>query len=198
VFTELVGPANVSGARKMDVSPDGNWAVSIAGRDELHVWNLSRPGRPQTISSEWLRSLSFHPSEPRLLITKRGGPESRAYLVVTNNAEPALLLGDPVPLPAPRNKQLNHVTTSVDGRFAGFVELASGRGWAGPVDSTNFVHLEGLGHNSLADYAGSARGSGSTSLSVDGSWLACGVSRGGMQIFDTRTGEGGLPNPSRF
>lgn len=190
VFTKLVGPPNVSSGRTMDVSPDGNWAVSIAGRDEFQVWNLSGSGGgPQTIVSEWLRSLSFHPSEPRLLITKRGGPESRTYLVVTNNTQPSFLLGDPVPLPSPRNKQVNLVTSSADGRFTAFVELASGRGWAGLSDSTNFILQDGLLHNSLSDYGGSVRGSGSVSLSPDGRWLACGVSRGGLKIFDPTTGK---------
>ena len=62
---------------------------------------------------------------------------------------------------------------------------------------TNWVVMEGLNHNTVQRFSGSARGGGSLALSPGGRWLACGFSRGGAGIWDTTSGERVRPLSSR-
>jgi signal transduction histidine kinase len=189
VLRELVGPANVSSGRAMDISADGRWAVSAAGRDRLQAWALDGADGPEMLPVEWLRSLSFHPRENRLLIAKRGGPEWRECSVTTNRSGPRLALGPPLPLKTLANRRLDMIVPSADGRSLAYVELGAGRVWAGPAETNQPTSIREALHNSVADWAGSARGSGTVALSPDGRWLACGVSAPGVLLFDVQTGQ---------
>lgn len=190
VHRELVGPANISNARTMDVSADGRWAVSSAGRDQLLVWNLERSDGPDSVPAEWLRSLSFHPTEAKLFIVKRGGPDSFSYRVMTNGSRTTLALGEPVAMRSVGDRKLNLVTASADARSLAWVELGAGRAWVEDVTSAaRPVEMKKVQHSSTADYSCSVRGSGTVSLSADGRWLACGASTPGVVVFDARSGD---------
>ena len=190
VHRELVGPANISNARTMDISADGRWAISAAGRDQLLIWKLGSSDGPDSLPVEWLRSLSFHPTEAKLFITKRGGPDSFSYRVVTNGSRTTMALGGPAAMRSVGDRKLDLVTASADARSLAWVELGAGRVWAEDVGSaTRPVEMKKVQHSSTADYSSSVRGSGTVSLSADGRWLVCGASGPGVVVFDARTGE---------
>ncbi len=189
VHRELSGPENVSNGRTMDLSPDGRWVVSAAGRQHLQIWDLESDAGPSTLPVERLRSLTFRPTEPALILTRSGGPNAFPCVVVTNQARATVRLGAPSPLSAIGDRRVDLVTSSADGRSLAWVDLAVGRAWVQSLDSNApVVALSGLRHNTTASHSSSVRGGGTISLSRDGRWLACGVSENGVVVFDARSG----------
>lgn len=191
VHQESVGPAELSNGRTMDLSPDGDWAVSVAQRQGLLAWDLRSGRAPDFIPLEGVRSFCFHPTEQRLLITKPGGLESREWRIVTNGAQQVFTLETPTPLQAVRNRRLDLITTSTDGRTLACVELAGGQIWVKRMEDTaEPVRIEATGHNSVADQSSSPRGAGTINLSPDGRWLACGAGgSSGANVCDALTGK---------
>ena len=106
VYREGAGPVTPSNGKIMDITADGRWAISAAGRSRLQVWDLESDNRPDSLSVEWLRSLSCHPTEPRIILTKRGGPEQFTLAQVTNDNVEGRGLSNPTPLTALANNRL--------------------------------------------------------------------------------------------
>jgi signal transduction histidine kinase len=176
-------------ARTLDISADGVWAVSMLEDRGLLAWNLNVPGEAQWIPIDGIRSACFHPAEPRLFITKKGGPEVRSYSVATNASGPVLQLGEATLLSANSRRRLDRVTLSASGNALAWVELAGGNVFVEKTGDTNRVRMRGTLHSSVAYQSSSARGGGTISLSPDGRWLACGYGDSGADVCDTRTGE---------
>ena len=174
----------------MDISADGVWAVSIVSERGLLVWSLHTPGRADWLPIEGIRSICFHPTEPRLFITKHGGPESRPYAAMTNGTRVAFQLGEPTKLRAVAGRRLELLTISGNGKAFAWVELTAGRIWVEHLGNSNEpVLMRGGGHNTVVRQSSSTRGAGTISLSPDGQWLASGYSGRGAEICDTHTGE---------
>ncbi len=190
VHRELVGPGRMANGRVMDVSPDGRWAASAAGRQELQIWDLDGDARPTPAPVSWLRSLTFQARKPELLVTRRGGTESTPLVLTDDSTGPRPSLGPATLLSSPRGKNSDLMTISADGGTIAWVELAAGRAWIQSSKNQDpAVMVRDLMHNSTADRSGSSRGGGTISLSPDGRWLACGVSDSGVAVFDAHTGD---------
>lgn len=189
VYRQWVGPVTPSNGKTMDITADGRWAISAAGRSRLQVWDLESENRPEALSVEWLRSLSCHPTEPKLILTKRAGPEQFTLVQVTNDSVVSLALSNPSRLTALSKNRLDLVGASADGRSRVWVELGTASVWVEPLEGGgNAVKIQRAVHNSVKDSSSSVRGSGTVSLSADGRWLACGVSESTVSVFDAHTG----------
>lgn len=189
VYREWAGPVTPSNGKIMDITADGRWAISAAGRSRLQVWDLESDNRPDSLSVEWLRSLSCHPTEPRIILTKRGGPEQFTLAQVTNDNVVGLGLSNPTPLTALANNRLDLVGASADGQSRVWVELGAASVWVEPLEGGGkTVKMQNILHSSVRDNSASVRGSGTISLSADGRWLACGASEATVSIFDAHTG----------
>ena len=190
VYHTLPGQAMAADAQTMDISPDGRWAVSRSDARGLLVWNLDKPNTPETVALEGVRSLCFHPTEPRLFITKSGGPHAYSYFVVTNAGRASFRLGEPIKLPVVPNTRVNLITISANGQALGYVELAAGRAWAQQLGGNQKpVWIKEAAHSSVAEQSSSARGAGTIALSPDGRWFVCGYGARGAEIHDARTGQ---------
>ncbi|MBI1840058.1 MAG: hypothetical protein HYR88_04310 [Verrucomicrobia bacterium] len=190
VYRRIVGPLDKSDPSRMDVTPDGNWAVSAFKREGLFIWNLRQSTSPDWVPLPGIYSLCFHPREPTAWVARRGGAEQRSYQVVTNGNHASLELGDRRPLRGVPGRRLDLVTSSLDGSALAWVELGAGRAWTDlwSRDLAPIV-IQPIAHNSTADEWSSPRGSGSISLSPDGQWIACGRSGGfGVKVCDAKTG----------
>lgn len=189
VYREWAGPSTPSNGKVMDITADGRWAISADGRSRLQVWDLDSENRPEALSVEWLRSLSCHPTEPKIVLTKRGGPEQFTLSQVTNDSLVSLALSNPTPLTALARTRLDLIGASADGRNRVWVELGAASVWVEPLDGGGkTVKMQNILHSSVRDNSSSVRGSGTVSLSADGRWLACGASEATVSVFDARTG----------
>ena len=190
VYRRISGPVNQADPSRMDLSPEGHWAISAVKREGLLVWNLREFTRPHWIPFTGIYSACFDATQPKLWITHRGGAEERGYHIVTNDDRRSLALDEPIKLTVLSGHRLNLVTSSRNGKAVAWVELPMGRAWIGPSDfSLPPVVLAPVAFNSLADEWSSPRGSGAISFSPDGRWVVCG--RGGpfaVKVCDTRTG----------
>jgi signal transduction histidine kinase len=191
VFQPIAGPAHQSNGRNMDITPDGAWAVSVAGTNGFFVWNLREPAAPELVPMPRVRSVCFHPSEPRLFITRSPGPVSLPFVALTNNGRATLRFGEPEPAGGVPGYRVDQLTTSSNAETLALVERSGGHIWtakAGRGGSPRWLSSVAL--NSLADLSGSPRGSGSVALSPDGRWLAVGAGGGkGAVVCDVDRGD---------
>jgi signal transduction histidine kinase/type II secretory pathway pseudopilin PulG len=189
VHQVLPGTTEAFDARTLDISPDGRWAISVVEDRGLAIWNLQNPGAPDWLPAPGVISLCFHPAEPRILLTRRGGPESCPFSVPANGGRMRLNFGPPEKLACASNSQPDLVCMSANGQATVWVQLAAGKIWVRHAGETGEpVLMRGNGHSSVVRQSGSPQGAGSTSISPDGRWLACGYSGQGAEVCDARTG----------
>jgi len=175
--------------QKVDVSPDGNWAVGVAEADGLLVWPLNPPGPARFHPLSAVQSVCFDPVKPQLLVIRDHGLETFDWSVAQESGQRRFQLGASVAsMPVP-NRQIDRVTCSADGRTRAFVNLPAGAIWVQrPAEPDIVVALQDILHSSVVSQTSSPQGAGTIALSPDGQWLVCGADGQGVRVFDTRTG----------
>ncbi len=189
-YATRIGVPGQADGMTLDISPDGNWALTRANSGDLLIWNLSEPGAPEVGQYTGVESLSFHPTEDRLFLTRAGALEECDVTVGTNSGRASLRLGAPRRLPGVPGRDLNLVTSSANGSTRAYVHLNAGAIWVEHLGrEPSIVPLERVLHSSLEARSGSVRGTGTIALSPDGKWLVCGADGHlGTYAFDTGTG----------
>ena len=174
-----------------DVSSDGNWAATRGNSGDLLVWNLTEPGGPQVALSGGVDSLSFHPREPKVFLTRSGVLEERDYTVLTHSGRDSLQLGEPRRLAGVPDRELYQVVVSADGRTRAYAHPPTGGIWVEhPGRTPPIVTVVKVVHSSMESRSGSVWGTGTITLSPDGRWLVCGADGSlGTYVFDTGTGQ---------
>ena len=188
------GPAGTPGQSDgltLDISPDGQWAVSKADPDGLLVWNLTDSRVPEFVPAPQVSSLCFHPRDPVLFLCGDRGLESRTCTVVTHEGRSRLQLGPAHRLPGVDPPTADLVTLSAEGSTRAHVALAAGAIWVERVGSdAGPVLMDDILHSSVARESGSPRGTGTLALSPDGRLLVVGADgHRGTVLFDARTGK---------
>ena len=185
---------------QLDVSPDGQWAVSVSTRhDALICWPLALPGPPQVEPLPKVQAATFEPTTGRLLVIRDQGLETFVPTVTQVGGLSRLLLGVPevsMPIPA---RQIDRVTCSLDGNTRAFIHLKGGATWLqNQARPKSIVSPEGTLHSSVALHGGSASGTATLALSPDGKWLVTGADLSGVCVFDAQTGKRLKTLESRF
>ena len=195
--TQLVGLPDQGDGLTLDVSSDGEWALSLAtdsggrsGAEGLLVWDLQGSSAPAFLPLTNVQSICFQPGRAGVLVARNRELFHYDYLVVTNSGRREFQLGHSHPLPTPPRRSVDRIACSADGRSRAFVDSSSGEVWVeheGP--NPGVVEMREITHHQSLVGSGSAIGSGSVALSPDGRWLACGVDGNrGARVFDARTG----------
>lgn len=189
-FTRLTGASEQAEGYTMDVSADGRWAVSKASTNGLLVWNLEQRAPPEFFARSNVDSLCFDPVEPKLILLHHQRVEACDVKVVTADGRSGLALGAPVPQTDMPQRKTDLVTTSADGRTRAYAWLKAGRVWVEHLGrEPKLVDLQDMLHSSVDQRSGSAWGTGTIALSIDGRWLVVGADSGwGTSVFDTLTG----------
>lgn len=190
-YRSKLGTPGQADGTAFDVSPDGAWAVTRANGGDLLVWNLTHPGGPEVVLSGGVDSLSFHPHEAKLFLTRSGRLEERDFRVITNSDRISFRLGEPRPLPGVPDRKLYQVISSAEGRTRAYAHPLTGAIWVEHSERQSaIVTLEKVMHSSMESRSGSVWGTGSITLSPDGKWLVCGADGSlGTYAFDTATGQ---------
>ena len=189
-YAKLAGRPGQAEGNTMDVSADGQWAITRAFPDGLLVWNLAQPGPPEFIALTNVQSLCLHPIEPKLLLLRDQRPEERDTTVVTVDGRRSLALGPPRPLADMRERKTDLITSSADGQTRAYVWLKAGRVWVEHVGAApGLVDIQEVLHSSVEQRSSSAWGAGTMALSADGRRLVVAADgRQGTTLFDTHTG----------
>jgi len=189
VYTRIAGVPTQADGYTMDLSPDGRSAISKSNPDGLLVWNLEEPTPPESIPLTQVQSFCFDPSEPKLYLTRNRHLEILDVLHESNPIHPKVVLGPSSVISHVANREIDLMTTSIDGRTRAYVNLPAGAIWVDPPGvPAGLVEIGGIHHSSVDPRSGSARGSASIALSPDGRWLAVGSGDRGTCLFDARTG----------
>ena len=189
-YARLAGSPEQTDGSTMDISPDGNWAISKAYPEGLFVWNLEQPAPPEFVALTNVQSLCFHPAEPKLLLLRNHRLEVRDVTVVTAADRRSLALGAPTALAGVTNQLTDLVTLSADGQTRAYVATLTGKVWVEHLGGKRaLVPIQEVLHSSVEHRSGSARGTGTIALSPDGRWLVVAADgRRGTGLYDTRTG----------
>jgi signal transduction histidine kinase len=189
-YASLAGVPDQADGVTLDVSADGEWAVSMAGADGLLIWDVAQPKAPVLLPLAGVQSVAFAAASRELILVRNRRLESRRYEVSTHLGQRTFQLGEPTPVATQWERELDLFTTSGDGGTRALVDLSHGGVWVehlGP--QPRLVQVQSLTHNGMASRAASLRGATTLTLSPDGQWLVCGAdgSRGTF-VFDTKTG----------
>ena len=189
-YARFTGAPDQAEGHTMDVSADGNWAVSKASPDGLLVWNLEQPAPPEFVALTNVQSLCFHPIEPKLFLLRDHRLEVRDATAVTVEGRRSLALSAPSPLTSVPNRKPGLVAFSAEGQTRAYVELKAGRVWVEHIGrEPGLVEIQEVLHSSVEQRSGSAWGTGTLALSADGRWLVVAADgRRGTSLYDTRTG----------
>jgi len=189
IYTRLAGVPTQADGYTMDVSPDGRTAISKSNPDGLLVWNLEEPTAPEPLSLSRVQSFCFDPLEPKLYFTRNRHLEILDVRQQSSPVHPNVVLGPPSVISHVSTREIDLVTTSLDGRTRAYVNLPAGAIWVdAPGGPAGLVEIQGTHHSSVDPRSGSSRGSASIALSPDGRWLAVGSGDRGTCLFDARTG----------
>ena len=189
-YTKLAGVPEQAEGFTMDVSADGQWAITRAFPNGLLVWNLDQPAPPEFIALTNVQSLGFHPVEPKLILLRGQQPEERDVSVVAADGRRSLALGAARTQTNMLDRKTDLVTTSADGQTRAYVWLRAGRVWVEHLGGgPRLVEIQDISHSSVEQRSGSPWGTGTLALNTNGSWLVVGADGGrGTSLFDTRTG----------
>lgn len=185
-----IGVPGQADGKTLDVSPDGNWTLTLGQLRRPADLELGEPGGPEVGPLTGVESLSFHPKEDHLFLTRAGALEECDFTVVTNSG-PRVAPSGCVAAAAGSSgarPESGHLVGERRSTRA-YVHLNAGAIWVEHLGREHsIVPLEGVLHSSLKP-VGSVRGTGTIALSPDGKWLVCGADGHlGTYAFDTGTG----------
>lgn len=190
IYTRIAGIPSQADGYTMDVSPDGRTAISKSNPDGLLVWNLDEPMPPEPASLSHIQSFSFDPSESKLYLTRNRHLEIFGVFRETNTIHPKVVLRPATVVSNASTREIDLVTTSIDGATRAYVNLPAGAIWVDPPGPpSGLVEMKGTHHSSVDPRSGSSRGSCSMALSPGGRWLVVGSGDRGTCVFDARTGD---------
>ncbi len=189
IYTRLAGVPTQADGYTMDVSPNGRSAISKSNPDGLLVWNLEEPTPPESVFLTHVQSFCFDPLEPKLYLTRNRHLEILDVLQEPNSLHPKVVLGPPTVISNVATREIDLVTTSIDGRTRAYVNLPAGAIWVDPPGPpAGLVEIQGIHHSSVDPRSGSSSGTGTVALSPDGRWLVAGSGDRGTSLFDAKTG----------